>query len=140
MNGAISFFCFTLITIEAKVLKEFTIPPEGVSMDIIMRTNSKPGDNANPPLSAMTIDLRRDRVIISTKEEPFRRPQMPTAPKPLRGLFGRRVETVNLGPEPEIENRFIFGSSRCPIGFEKRGDICFPKPPQDPEPDEPDED
>ncbi|KAJ2953389.1 hypothetical protein O0L34_g979 [Tuta absoluta] len=143
MYVKICFLCFTLITIEAKVLKEFILPPEGVSMDIIMRSNSKLGDSANNPLSAMTIDLRRDRVIISTKEEQFQRPHLSRKTlKPFRGNFGKRVEKVDLGPDPlpEIENRFIFGTSKCPIGYEWHGDICFPKPPEDPVPENEEDD
>lgn len=97
-----------IVIAESRVLKsEFTVPPEGASVEVIIRQISGKSDT-KPPIATMKFDLKGDKLIFSRSDE------------------NKELKPEKADPVPSIDNRNAFRSSACPIGYNKRGGFCFP--------------
>lgn len=82
------------------IRKEFPIPPEGISMDITFKTNSK----VSTPISLMNVNVFKDTVTVNQNYK-FQGHELP--------MTENRISTAS---EYEL----------CPIGYFKLFRICVP--------------
>lgn len=100
---------YTLVVFIAAVLfavaeggvirKEFPIPPEGISMEITLKTNSE----VSTSISSMNINVLKGKVTVTHNDNMQRH------------------------EPPILEDRVFVEPGPCPIGYFKRFRICFPK-------------
>lgn len=108
--------CLIIVAAESRALKsrEISLPDGAVEMDIVVKQKSE-GAAVASPVAKIKLEINgKDKKL--TLSDPA--DQMP----PEKAVEVKKDEDF----VPEIGNRNGIRVGRCPLGYVKRGTVCFP--------------
>ncbi|XP_073949970.1 uncharacterized protein [Choristoneura fumiferana] len=108
--------CLFIMAAESRALKskQISLPNGAIVMDIIVRQKTEGSEEATP-IAKMKLEINGEDKKITLSDAAD---QMPP---------GKVVDvTEDEDFVPEIGNRSGIRVGRCPLGYVKRGTVCFP--------------